>query len=44
MRKIITLAAGLLMMTACAQKSQKAIVKSEPTTITWIEDKPEPTL
>ena len=32
------------MMTACAQKSQKATVQSEPTTITWIEDKPEPTL
>ena len=44
MRKILTLAAGLIMMTACAQKSQKAIVKSEPTTITWIEDKPGPTL
>ena len=44
MRKILTFAAGLIMMTACAQKSQKATVQSEPTTITWIEDKPEPTL
>ena len=44
MRNILTLAAGLIMMTACAQKSPKAIVKSEPTTITWIEDKPGPTL
>ena len=44
MRKILTLAAGLIMMTACAQKSQKAIVKSKPTIITWIEDKPGPTL
>ena len=44
MRKILTLAAGLIIMTACAQKSQKAIVKSEPTTITWIEDKPGPTI
>lgn len=32
------------MMTACTQKSQKATVQSEPTTITWIEDKPEHTL
>lgn len=44
MRKILTFAAGLIMMTACAKKSQKATVQSEPTTITWIEDKPEPTL
>ena len=44
MRKILTFAAGLIMMTACAQKSQKATVQGEPTTITWIEDKPEPTL
>ena len=44
MRKILTFAAGLIMMTACAQKSQKATVKSEPTTITWIEDKPGPTI
>ena len=44
MRKIMTLAAGLLMMTACAQKSQKAAIQSEPTTITWIDDKPGPTL
>ncbi|MGM9698323.1 MAG: MBL fold metallo-hydrolase [Prevotella sp.] len=44
MRKILTFAAGLIMMTACAQKSPKAIAKSEPTTITWIEDKPGPTL
>ena len=44
MRKILTFATGLIMMTACAQKSQKATVQSEPTTITWIEDKPEPTL
>lgn len=44
MRKLLTFAAGLIMMTAYAQKSQKATVQSEPTTITWIEDKPEPTL
>ena len=44
MRKILTFAAGLIIITACAQKSPKAIVKSEPTTITWIEDKPGPTL
>lgn len=44
MRKILTFAAGLIMMTACAQKSQKASVQSELTTITWIADKPEPTL
>ena len=44
MRKILTFAAGVIMMTACTQKSQKATVQSEPTTITWIEDKPEHTL
>ena len=44
MRKILTFAVGLFIMTACAQKSQKAISQSEPTTITWIEDKPGPTL
>ena len=44
MKKILTFAAGLIVMTACAQKSRKAITHSEPTTITWIEDKPGPTL
>ena len=43
MRKILTFAAGLIMMTGCAQKSQKAITQGEPTPITWIEDKPGPT-
>lgn len=44
MRKILTIAAGLFVLTACAQKSQKAVADSELTTITWIEDKPGPTV
>lgn len=32
------------MMTACAQQSPKPISQHEPTTITWIEDKPGTTL
>ncbi len=44
MKKAFTLAAGLLVLTACAQKPQKAVVDNEPTTITWIEDIPGPTL
>ncbi|MGN0282079.1 MAG: MBL fold metallo-hydrolase [Prevotella sp.] len=44
MKYLFTFAAGLLMLTACAQKSQKAVADIEPTTITWIEDKPGPTL
>lgn len=36
--------AGLLMLTACAADKQKAEDANGPTTITWIEDKPGPTL
>ncbi len=42
MKKIWTIAAGLLMLTACVQKTQKAT--DEPTTITWIADNAEPTM
>ena len=44
MRKIFTIAAGLVMMTACAQKPPKVMPVNESTTITWIKDKPGPTL
>ena len=45
MKKLCTIAAGLLMLTACAQKHQKeGTARQEPTTITWIEDKPGPAL
>ncbi len=44
MRKPFTIIAGLLVLTACAQKPQEAVVGNEPTTITWIEDIPGPTL
>lgn len=41
MRKIAALAAGLLIIAACTQKNQKTAADHEqPTTITWIEDKP----
>ena len=42
MRKIATLAACMLIIAACAQKKQETAAKNEqPTTITWIEDKPD---
>lgn len=44
MKKIFIYAAGLLMMTACTQKSQQTVAPNEQTTITWIEDKPGPAL
>ena len=45
MKKMFAIAAGLLVLTACAQKNQKeGVARQEPTTITWIEDKPEPAL
>ena len=41
MRKIATLAACMFIIAACAQKKQKTAADNEqPTTITWIEDKP----
>ncbi len=42
MKKSFTVVAGLLVLTACAQRPQKAVVENEPTTITWIEDVPGP--
>ena len=33
-------AACMFMLTACSQKSNKTVINNEPTTITWIEDKP----
>ena len=33
-------AACMFMLTACSQKSNKTVIDNEPTTITWIEDKP----
>lgn len=45
MKKIVfSMAAGLLMLVACAQQQQKVVTDNEPTTITWIADKPEPNL
>ena len=44
MKKFVTLGASLLLLTACAQKSAQVIPAPTPTTLTWIEDKPEPTL
>ena len=45
MKKMFAIAAGLLMLTACAQKNQKeGAAQQEPITITWIEDKPGPAL
>lgn len=44
MKKAFTITAGLLILTACTQKSPKAVADKEPTVITWIEDKPEPTM
>ncbi len=43
MNKIITFALASLFMTSCAQKNKEVTV-TEPTSITWIEDKPGPTL
>lgn len=40
MKKSILFAASLLILAACAQKNQKSDINHEPTTITWIEDKP----
>lgn len=44
MKKMFAIAAGLLMLAACAQKNQKLVSDNEPTTITWIEDKPGPSM
>ncbi len=44
MKKFFTLAASLIVMTACAQKTQATVGGNSRTTITWIEDNPGPTL
>ena len=45
MKKYFAFVSGLLLLTACAQKvGQKTVVDGEATVLTWIEDKPEPTL
>lgn len=44
MKKMFAIAAGLLMLAACAQKNQKVVSDNEPTVITWIEDKPGPSM
>ncbi|MCD8297658.1 MAG: MBL fold metallo-hydrolase [Prevotella sp.] len=44
MRKLFTIIAVLIMLTACAQKTEKTVVDNEQTTITWIEDIPGPTM
>lgn len=41
---MFTLAMASLMMVSCANKSRDNRTEKEPTTITWIEDKPGPTL
>lgn len=43
-KKIITAAMASLMMVSCAQKVADNAETELPTTITWIEDKPGPTL
>ncbi len=44
MRKILTIAAALLTLAACAQKTQETDNMNETTSITWIEDMPGPTM
>lgn len=44
MKKIMTFAMASLLMMSCAQAGKETAETSEPTTITWIEDKPGPTL
>lgn len=45
MKKYFAFVSGLLLLTACAQKvGQKTVVDGEATVITWIEDKPDPSL
>ncbi len=44
MNKILTFAMASFCMVACAQKTKDIAEVHEPTTITWIEDKPGPTL
>lgn len=44
MKKLLTLAFAGLALTACAQKPQNNDKVSQPASITWIEDKPGPTV
>lgn len=44
MNKVITIAMATLIMMSCTQKTMNAKEVQEPVTITWIEDKPGPTV
>lgn len=44
MNKLFTIALASLLLMSCAQKSNNDTAMAEPTVITWIEDKPGPTL
>lgn len=44
MKKLFTFAACLLAMASCAQKNSADMAENEPAVITWIEDKPGPSL
>lgn len=44
MKKILTITMASLLTMACAQTAKGTDETTEPTTITWIEDKPGPTL
>lgn len=44
MKKVFSIALASLLVVSCASTSKEASETSAPTTITWIEDKPGPTL
>jgi len=44
MKKILSFALTSLLMVSCANTPKETVETSEPTTITWIEDKPGPSL
>ena len=44
MKKVLSVAVASLFVMSCTQSPKDATESSEPTTITWIEDKPGPTL
>lgn len=44
MKKVFSIALASLLVMSCANTSKEATETSEPVTITWIEDKPGPTL
>ena len=39
-KNILMATACVCLLTACSQKSNKTVIDNEPTSITWIEDKP----